>query len=114
MLLEDVNANTSWVSETRSALLDSYNEAILTFQGVIFLLYLKQIFVKSLDIVPAAFQNTSVNWFVINTIPCKHSIKQSLPAEFIHLFFPSGPKSWKYVSSVITAQDDKENGHERK
>lgn len=113
-MLEDVNANTKWVSEMKSVLLNSYNEAISAFQGGIFLLNLKQIFVNSLDIVPAAFQNTSVNWFVMNTILYKHSIKQSLPAECIHLFFPSGPKSWNYVSSVITAQVYKENGLERK
>lgn len=114
MLLKDVNANTKWVSEIKSVLLDSYNEAILAFQGVIFLLNLKQFFVKSFDIVPTAFENTSANWFVINTMPYKHTIKQSLPAEFIHLFFLSGPKSWKYISSVITAQDDKENRPQRK
>lgn len=114
VLLEYINANTEPVSEITSVLLNSSNKAILAFQGVIFLLNLKQIFAKSLDIVPSAFQNALVNRFIINTVPHKHSIKPNLPAKFIHLFFLSGPKSWKYISSVITAQDDKENGIKRK
>lgn len=114
VLLEEINATTKWVSETRSVLLDSYNEAILAFQGVIFLLNLKQIFVKSLYIFLAFFQNTSGNWFVINTIPYKNCIKQSFPTELICFFFLSSPKTWKHVSSVITAQGAKENGLKRK
>jgi len=74
-------------------LIDSYNEAILAFQGLVFILNLEKFFVKSLDFVPIAFQNTSVSCFIINTIPYKYIIKQNLPAEFIHLFFPSGPMS---------------------
>lgn len=70
---------------------DFYNEAILPFQGVIFLVNLKQNSVYSLDIVPAAFPNSSAHPFVLNVIPYKTSVEH-----------------------VISAQDDKENGPERK